>query len=153
MRAGLDVLLATALLGLAGCESVRSDFTAGVREKFSGPSYTVRVFTGDSRAVFEAALSTAERLGFRITRAGAVQGFIDGVSGLTSDDALRGTRQRTIKVRLEGTANGSIEVGVVFTEVVEDDFSRGAGQATETRLRGHPLYEAFWAGMSAHLVR
>lgn len=153
MRAGPVVLLATCLLAFAGCESVRSDFKAGVREKFTGPSYTVRMFTGDSRAVFEAAHSTAERLGFRITRAGAVQGFIDGVSGLTSDDTLRGTRQRTIKVRLEGTADGGIEVGVIFTEVIEDDSFRGAGQAIETRLRDHPLYEAFWAGMSARLVR
>ncbi|CAM3109634.1 hypothetical protein [Rariglobus hedericola] len=153
IRGAAGVLLAVTCLGFTGCESVRNDFGAGVREKFSGPSYKVRVFTGESRAVFDAAVATAGQLGFRITRSGAAQGVIEGVSGLASDAALRGTRQRTIKVRLETTADGSIEVGVLFTEVVEDDFNKGAGQGTETSLRDHPLYESFWAGMSSQLVR
>jgi hypothetical protein len=142
-------LILVACFGLAGCESV----TTGVREKFSGPTYQTRTFTGDSRAIFDAARVSAEQLGFRITRAGAVQGVLDGVSGLASDDRLRGSRQRTIKVRLTSASEGGTEVAVLFTEVVEDDFGKGAGQATETSLRNHPLYEAFFGNVSGALVR
>ncbi|MFA6960343.1 MAG: hypothetical protein WC205_06315 [Opitutaceae bacterium] len=132
---------------LAGCESVRNDFTTGVREKFTGPSYIRRVVPGESASVFAAARASAEQLGFRITRSGPAQGVIDGVSGLASDDRLRGSRQRTVKVRLSPASEGGIEVAVLFTEVVEDDFTTGAGQGTESSLRNHPLYDAFFAGL------
>lgn len=142
-------ILLVACLGLVGCESVKTR----VREKFTGPTYSVRVFTGEERAIFEAARASAEQLGFRLTRAGAAQGVIDGLSGLTSDDRLRGSRQRTIKVRLASAASGGTDVAVLFTEIVEDDFNKGAGQGTETPLRDHPLYEAFFGRVSQALVR
>lgn len=152
-RPALSVLIVAVCLGFTGCESTRNDFAAGVREKFSGPIYKTRVFTGDTRSVFEAARDTAKQLGFRITREGAAQGVIEGLSGLDSDATLRGARQRTIKVRLDSVAAGGTEVGVLFTEVVEDDFGKGAGQGTETSLRDSPLYESFWTGMTGQLVR
>ena len=137
----------------SGCESVRNDLGAGVREKFSGPTYQRQVFEGDAQAVFDAARSAVEQLGFRVTRAGAAQQVIDGVSGLASDDRLRGTRQRTVKVRLATLPAGGTEVAVLFTEIVEDDFSAGAGRATEATLRNHPLYAAFYSAASAKLAR
>ena len=152
-RRVLSVLIVAGCLGFAGCESTRNDFAAGVREKFSGPTYKTRVFNGETRAVFDAALATAKQLGFRITREGAAQGVIEGVSGLDSDATLRGTRQQTIKVRLDNLATGGTEVGVLFTEVVEDDFNKSAGQGTETSLRDSPLYASFWSGMTGQLVR
>ncbi len=139
-------------LGLVGCESVESVKT-GVREKFSGPTYQTRVFTGDSRAIFDAARASTEQLGFRITRFGAAQGVIEGVSGLVSDDRMRGTTQRTIKVRLTSAVDGGTTVAVLFTEIVEDDFNKGAGQGTETSLRNHPLYESFFGKMTQALAR
>lgn len=137
----------------AGCESVRNDLGAGMREKFSGPVYQRRVIEADAQAVFDAARVTLEQLGFRITRAGAAQQVIDGVSGLASDDRLRGSRQRTAKVRLATASDGGVEVAVLFTEVVEDDFSAGSGRATETTLRDHPLYEAFFSALSGRLAK
>lgn len=147
------LLVLVACLGLSGCESARHDFATGVREKFSGPVYTVRVFPGESRAIFDAARGAVEQLGFRITRSGAAQGVIEGLSALDSDDRLRGTRQRAIKVRLTPLAAGGTEVAVLFTEIVEDDFSKGAGQGTETTLRNHPLYEVFFNGLNQALSR
>ena len=146
------ILTLIVCLAFVGCESARNDFMSGVREKFSGPTYQTRTFTGESRAIFEAAQSTAQALGFRITRAGAAQGVIEGLSGLASDDTLRSTRQRTIKVRLSGNADDGTTVAVLFTEVVEDDFTKGAGQGTETSLRNHPLYDVFFANLTAALT-
>ncbi|HEY8933261.1 MAG TPA: hypothetical protein VIM44_08120 [Rariglobus sp.] len=147
------ILTLIVCLALAGCESTRNDFTASVREKFSGPTYQTRTFTGESRAIFDAAQATAQALGFRITRAGAAQGVLEGLSGLTNDDTLRSTRQRTLKVRLTGNSDRSTTVAVLFTEVVEDDFTKGAGQGTETTLRNHPLYDVFFDHLTAALVR
>ena len=141
------------LLAFAGCESTRHDFSAGVREKFSGPTYVVREFPGDSRAVFEAARTSIEQMGFRITRSGAAQGVVDGVGGLSSDDSLRGSNQRSVKVRLAPTVTGSTEVSVLFTEIIEDDFSKGAGTATETPLRSSPLYAALFGRITEVLAR
>jgi hypothetical protein len=140
-------LVSLVCLALAGCESVRNDFGAGLSEKINGPTYQHRVLADAPPAVFERARMALDQLGFRITRAGAAQGIIEGVSGLATDDRLRGSRQRTVKVRLESTLDEGTDVAVLFTEVVEDDFSKGAGQGTETSLRNHPLYDAFWADL------
>lgn len=147
------LLILAGCLAFAGCESVRNDFGAGVREKFSGPVYQRRVVEAEQQAVFDAARVALEQLGFRITRAGAAQQVIDGVSGLASDDRLRGARQRTAKVRFAAVPEGGVEVSVLFTEVVEDDFSAGAGRAAETTLRDHPLYEVFFSALNARLAR
>jgi hypothetical protein len=140
-------------LAFAGCESTRQDITTGVREKFSGPTYERRVVEGERDVVFEAARERASAMGFRITRAGAAQGVIEGVSGITSDDTLRGSRQRTIKVRLSAASGGGVEIAVLFTEIIEDDFNKGAGLGTEAPLRGHPLYASFLDGLEQALAK
>ena len=104
-------------------------------------------------SAFEAARTTVVGMGFRITRAGAAQGVIDGVSGITSDERLSGSRQRTIKVRLSASLDGGTEVAVLFTDMVEDSFATGAGKGTESNLRNHPLYEAFWGRVTQALER
>ena len=124
-----------------------------MRDKFHGPTYQTRAFTGDSQEVFDAARRATEQLGFKITRSGPAQGVIEGVSGLASDDRFQGSRQRTIKVRLESTIGSETSVGVLFTEIVEDDFNKGAGQGIETTLRNSPLYEAFFSDVSSRLAR
>ena len=154
MKSVRVVLIAVvSCLAFAGCESTRQDIATGVREKFSGPTYDQRVVEADSGAVFEAARARASAMGFRITRAGAAQGVIEGVSGITSDDTLRGSRQRTIKVRLSAASGGGVEVAVLFTEIIEDDFNKGAGLGTEAPLRGHPLYASFFDGLAQSLAK
>jgi hypothetical protein len=140
-------------LAFAGCESTRQGIATGVREKFSGPAYERRVIEGDASMVFEATKATAERMSFRITRSGVNQGVIEGVSGIASDDRLRGSRQRTIKIRIEPASGGGVEVAVLFTEIVEDDFNKSAGQTTEVPLRGHPLYTTFFYGLTQSFAK
>jgi hypothetical protein len=148
----LALIAVAVCLGSAGCESTRQGIASGVREKFSGPTYERRVFDGQGGAVFEAARARATAMGFRLTRAGAAQGVIEGVSGITSDDTLRGSRQRTIKVRVSAANGGGVEVAVLFTEIVEEDFNKGAGLGTEVSLRGHPLYASFFEGLGQSLI-
>ena len=153
MKLTARLLLATLCLSLAGCETTRHEVAARVSEKFTGPTFVRRVYAGEPRLVFDQARAIIERLGFRVTKAGPTQGVLEGFSGLASDDHLRGTRQLAVKIRLTPTLDSGTEVAVLFTEIIEADFDKGAGQGTETSLRNHPLYESFFAGLSQPAVR
>ena len=136
---------------LAGCGSVGSDFTSNVREKFDGPSYHTKTVLADPRSVFDAAKQSLDKVGFRFVSGGAAQGRIQALSDLTSSDSLKGTRQLSMTVKLSPVAAGTA-VAVLITEQIEDDFNKGAGQATETTLRESPLYEAFYRSIEQALA-
>lgn len=153
MKRTARLLLAALCLSLAGCETTRHEVADRVSEKFTGPTFVRRVYAAEPRLVFDQARAIIERLGFRVTKAGPTQGVLEGVSGLASDDHLRGTRQLKVKIRLTPTLDSGTEVAVLFTEIIEADFDKGAGQGTETSLRNHPLYESFFAGLNQPAVR
>lgn len=119
-RAFLSLCVAGAsLLVSPGCESVRSDIREGVREKFAGPQYRERAFTGDARATFEAARRAVIAMGFRIDRAGTAQGKIEAFGGLQTGQDLAASRQ--IRLQLEISPYGDeARVRALFTEVLED---------------------------------
>jgi hypothetical protein len=152
-RIRVALIAVLSCLAFAGCESTRHDITTSVREKFGGPTYERRVFNVEIGTVFDSAKAVVTGMGFRITRAGEAQGVIEGVSGISSDDRLRGSRQRTVKVRFSSASEGGVEVAVLFTEIIEDDFNKGAGLGTESSLRGHPLYAVFFDGLTQALAK
>jgi hypothetical protein len=130
-------------LALAGCESVR-DVTSSVRERVAGRSTPhTHLFAAESRALYAATRSAINDMGFNFVRGGPAQGEIDAISGLSSDNALRTTRQISMKVRLV-TVSGGTEARVTLSEVIEDDFNKGAGRGTESPLRDTPLYEVLF---------
>lgn len=135
-------LVLSAALAFPGCGTVGEDFNAGLREKVRGPDFATTRVPGTQATVFAAAVATTEELGFRVTRSRAAAGIVEGLSRLASDDALAGSRQRAIYVQLDERFDG-VEVRVRFTEIVEDDFSKGGGRATEGTLRGTPLIQVF----------
>ena len=137
-------LAATVLcLALAGCESVR-DVTANVRERVAARTAPhTHLFTAESRELYAATRSAIDAMGFRFLRGGPAQGEIDAISGLSSDNALRMTRQLSMKVRLVAVPGGT-EARVTLSEIIEDDFNKGAGHATESPLRDTALYEVLF---------
>jgi hypothetical protein len=138
------VLLASILcLALAGCESVR-DATSSVRERIAGRTAPhSHLFAAESRAVYVATRSAIDAMGFNFQRGGPAQGEIEAISGLSSDNSLRMTRQISIKIRLVAVPDGT-EAQVTISEVIEDDFDKGAGHGTESPLRDTPLYEVLF---------
>ena len=152
MKTTFAVVLTCLVLGLTGCGTVGSDFTTNVREKFEGPTYRTKIVTGDSKAVYEAALQSVDKLGFRFVSGGAARGRIEALSGLSATDSLKGTRQLAMKVKISPVASGGNEVAVLITEQVEDDFNKGGGQATETTLHDTPLYDAFFRSIDQVLT-
>jgi len=130
-------------LALAGCESVR-DATTGVRERLAARTAPhAHVYAAESRVVYAATRSAIDVMGFSFVRGGPAQGEIDAISGLSSDNSLRMTRQISMKVRLVTVPEGT-EVRVTLTEIIEDDFNKGAGHGTESSLRDTPLYDVLF---------
>jgi hypothetical protein len=137
---------------LAGCESL-SDVASGVREKFEVRNEgRTKVFAAPARATYEAVRLAATQMGYRILRAGAAQGNLEAVSGVGQGETNRSSRQVSMKVRVDETEmSGGTEVTVRFTEIIEDDSSNRAGQATETPLRDTPQYEVFFRSVQQAL--
>ena len=130
-------------LALAGCESVR-DATSSVRERIAARTAPhTHVFAAESRALYAATRLALDEMGYRFLRGGPAQGEIDAVSDLSTDNSLRTTRQISMKVRLVAVPEGT-EAQVTLTEVVEDDFNKGAGHGTESPLRDTSLCEVLF---------
>ena len=150
-KALLALALSTVAV-LAGCESL-SDVASGVREKFEVRNEgRTKVFAASSREAYEAVRTAAGQMGYRILRAGAAQGHVEAVSTLGQGETNRSSRQISMKVRLHETeVSGGTEVTVRLTEIIEDDSSNRAGQATETPLRDTPHYEVFFRNVQQAL--
>jgi hypothetical protein len=130
-------------LALAGCESV-GNVTANVRERIAARSAPhTRVFAAPPRATYAAVRAAIDALGYRFLRGGPAQGELDAVSGLSTDNSLRNTRQITIKVRLVAVPEGT-EARVTLTEAIEESSTSGAVHGAEGPLRDSPLYEIFF---------
>jgi hypothetical protein len=144
MKPPLALLALLSLALFSGCESL-SDATTSVREKLAAREQPrTHVYRAPQRATYEAARVAVEQMGFRLVRGGAAQGELDAVSGLSSSDTLRGSRQITLKLRLRAALDGGTEAALRLTEVIESDSRGRAGQGTETPLRDTPLYEVFF---------
>lgn len=99
-------------LGLAGCGTLR-DVAMGAREKLTArEAPRTKVFPATQRETYDAVRTAAGRMGYRFLRGGAAQGEFEAVSGLTANDSLRGSRQISMKVRLDGALDGGTEVSV-----------------------------------------
>lgn len=147
------------ILGLcAGCEAV-SDMKDGVRERMNARNEPkVRVFSGDQRVVYAAALKALDGIGFRFVRGGPAQGKMEAVSAVSPNDSLNSSRQVVLKFTLapsfapQGQAKGEMtEMSLWLTEIIEADSSRQAGQGTSTPLRDTPLYEVYFRAVQQGL--
>ena len=128
----------------AGCESM-SDMKDGVRERLNARNEPkVRLFAGDQRAVYAAALRAVGQMEYRFVRGGPAQGKLEAVSGLTTSDSLGSARQITLKLELHPNLDGGTEMSLWLNEIIEADSERRAGQGTSTPLRDTPLYEVFF---------
>ncbi len=145
---GLAAVLA---LGLVGCGTSGQDFSAGFREKISGPDFQAKSYPGTQADAFELAQKIVSGLGYKVTRARAAQGIVEGLSTISSDNAHIGSRQRAVYVKLDEVVAG-VSVEVRFTEIIEDSFGRGSAGATENTLRDTPAYSIFFRQMEDGLA-
>jgi len=148
MKSLTVVFLAFVALSFAGCDSLPGG--SGGRP---GPApATSRVFQGDPRAVYDAAKVSLAKMDFRVTGGGPAAGRIEAVSGLSSDESLRSTRQITMSIRISDLGDGTCEVSAVLKEAIEEDSVERQGFVTQTTLRDTPYYEVFFNGLGQVLA-
>lgn len=150
MKNVIPLALALSCLVLVGCESM-SSVGERVSERFSPSTAGVtKLLPGSQAEVHAAARNAAKQIGFRVTKAGAVQGILEAMSGLQSDGGLRSSRQVLLRVRMEQVGEG-VQVRVAFSEVIEDEYTKASSMGTETPLVDSPLYGAFFRAMEKQL--
>jgi len=88
---------------------------------------------------------------FRVIRGGPAQGKIEAVSGLSTSDSLKSTRQISIVIHISPAGSEGTEVSVDLKEAIEEDSQNRQGFATETKLRDTPYYEVFFNGLGQAL--
>ena len=138
-----------AALFLAGCESDVSESVASALSPREAPRS--RVFQADSKAVYPAARAALDEMGYRFEKGGPAEGKIEAISGISSGEDTGSSRQVSLKVHIEPTADASCEVTASFTEIIESDSSNQPGMATQTPLRDTPLYEVFFRNIQQGL--
>lgn len=145
------VCFAFGLLGFVGCSSSDSvSFPAPLREKFS-PTYHTHVVSVDQRKAFDAAKAALKGMDFRLVSGGPAQGKLSAVNGLSTSSDLRSSRQLSLEVKLTKVAEGT-EIAALFSEVVEDDFSKRPGLGTSSPLRDTGIYDVYFQQIEAALA-
>ena len=139
----------TAAALLWGCNS---DLQDEVRSAL-GPREAPRsqVFHADKRAAYEAVRATVEEMSFTFVRGGPAAGELEAMSGVTSGDEPRGSRQILMKVRLSPAGESGTQVQVSLIETLEGDSTGQPGMATQTPLRDTPLYNVFFRDVQTAL--
>ncbi len=142
----LGCLIATIVLGVAGCESGDS-FKEHISQRLA-PQPKVQTFAGDQHVVFEAALAALKSIDFRVTRSGAAQGVIEGISQIQGTDTLSGARQFTMEIHVRSYEANTTEVSV-FLRIQEE--SAAFSGATDLPLKDHALYDSFFTALQQAL--
>ncbi|MFA5057407.1 MAG: hypothetical protein WC485_04795 [Opitutaceae bacterium] len=143
-------LLVAAFGLLPGCASINS-LGNSVKDRFVRVPPKVRIVEGDSRQVYEAARRAMVKLDYQVLSGGPAQGKLEGLSPIGGGDDFKSSRQRSISIHLQALDDRSVEVSVLLTEIVEEDFSKGANSATETPLRDSMAYEVFFEELTRQL--
>ena len=142
----LGCALAAAALGLAGCESGET-LTEHISQRIA-PQPKVQTFEGEQRAVFEAAVAAVKSIDFRVTKAGAAQGLIQGISDVQGSDTVNAARQYTIEVRVRSYEAKSTEVSVLLR--IQEESAAFSG-ATDLPLKDHRLYDSYFEAIQQAL--
>ncbi len=146
MRSLFAAALALFALTFTGCGSMPSR----VRERFQAAQPQIRSFDADQRRVFDAAKLAMQQIDFRVTRSGAAQGVINGLSRIDAGESFGKARQYAMDVRLTSVEPGRTDVAVVLRE--QEESSSFAG-ATDIPLRAHGLYDSFFAALEHALAQ
>lgn len=153
MKRILLPLLLSGSFFLTACESTETVRSA-VQRRIS-PEYKVHDVEADERAAYEAARAALANFGFRQTKGGPAQGFLEALSQVDPSGPNGLARQTTLRVRIGVSTrvpNGT-EVSALFSSVEETPMRDAKGMATEVPLRESPLYEVFFRYLDSNLAR
>lgn len=138
-----------ALVLLSGCESDLSDSVSSALGAREAPK--AREFQGDSKAIYQAARTALDGMGYRFVHGGPAEGKIEALGDITGGEDSGSSRQLSVKLHIEPSGDGACTVTVSFTEIIEQNSSNQPGMATQTPLRDTPLYEVLFRNIQQAL--
>lgn len=155
LAAGSAVLLFAAGCATDGAETKSSDASprlpAAIGARWTPPEFATRSVDGERAAVLEGCVTTANALGFSVSR-------VDGATGKISATRRQagvfdGAREDMLAVTVTTLAPDVATVAIVLREAVESDsFGDGAGGMVTTSLvRDRAPYDVFFARLAEAL--
>jgi hypothetical protein len=145
-------LALSAVLLLAGCESMSDGSSLRDRIAARDPVVHAQTYSAEQRATYEAVRAAATKMGYRFVRGGPAQGEFEAVTAVGGGERIGSSRQLAMKVKLQPAPEVGTNVSAKITEIIEDDSSNRAGQATQTPLRDTPQYEVFFRRVGEELA-
>ena len=120
-----------------------------VHDRFTAVAPQTRTFAADRRAVFEAGLIAVKNVDLLVGRKSLAQGLIEAYAPIRPGDAIRDTRQTTLKINLSETEDGQTQVALLVSENTEGSFPGGV---SEQDLREHSLYGLYFTTLQQVLL-
>ena len=120
-----------------------------VHDRFTAVAPQTRTFAADRRAVFEAGLIAVKNVDLLVGRKSLAQGLIEAYAPIRPGDAIRDTRQTTLKINLSETDEGQTQVALLVSENTEGSFPGGV---SEQDLREHSLYGLYFTTLQQVLL-
>jgi hypothetical protein len=143
----IAVLCGAALL--SGCDSGVADELHSVLGPREAPKS--RIFQADQKATYEAVRAAADAMGYRFVHGGPAEGKLEALSAISEGEDAGSSHQISMKVQLSPAGDSGTEVEVSLTEMIEEATSNQPAMATQTPLRGTPLYEVFFRDVQTAL--
>ncbi len=143
MRLFSPLLLAVALLGTSGCESVSNR----MKERFATVEPQMRIYAVTPATVREAAVAAFRQLDWRITRNRSVA--IEAASRINTSAAFGDSRQILAELNLRETQPGQTEVSLLLTGQSEGD---SVSSRSQQPLKENAFYDIYFATLQQILV-
>lgn len=152
----LSLLLALPALGfLAGCESPPSVRTV-LQRRFAPEAQTHDVIA-DARTAYDAVRLSLADMGFKQTKGGPAQGFLEALGPLIPSTPTSVARQTSVKIRIGVSTRepNATELSVRFYSVEDSALADQRGMATETPLQPNETnyYEILFSRVDAKLKK
>lgn len=119
--------------------------------RWSAPDFATRIVDAERPAVIDAAVSSANGLGYAVNRIDGAFGKISAARRQAS--AFDGARQDTLEITVTTLSPGSTKVAVSLREAFESKGGdeRSGGVVTTSLVRDRAPYDAFFARLAEAL--
>lgn len=148
-----------ATLFLTGCAASDASAPRPARlpsvlgSRWSAPDFATRILDAERSATLDAAVASANALGYSVTRIDGALGKVSAARRQTS--AFDGARQDTLEITVTTLAPGSTKVAVTLRETIESTSGdeRSGGVVTTALVRDRAPYDAFFTRLAEALGR
>lgn len=129
-----------------------SSLPARLSSRWSAPDFATRIIDAERAPAFDAAIASANALGYSVHRTDGAFGKISATR--RQPGSFGGAREDTLEITVTQLAPGSTKVAVSLRELVEParGDERSGGIVTTALVRDRAPYDAFFDRLAAQLA-